>query len=128
MGMYTEIFVNVDLRTDTPPDIIATLKAMCAKDADSPLLKDKPSRWSYLFSDGSCYTPKTECRKLTYSDTGKHWSLIAKGDIKNYEDEIETFFEWLMPHIDGEAGEFIGYSRHEENLTPELFYLLNDAD
>ena len=125
MGMYTEIFVNVDLREDTPLDVIATLKAMCEKDGDSPLLQKKPRRWGYMFNDGSFYTPKTECGNLTYNDISKQWSLIAKGDIKNYEGEIESFFAWLMPYVDGEDGEFVGYSRYEESFTPDLVFLSN---
>lgn len=55
MGMYTEIFVNVDLKENTPNEVIEVLKAMCAKDSDAECLKDKPSRWSYLFNNGSFY-------------------------------------------------------------------------
>ncbi len=124
--MYTEIFVNVDLREDTPPDVIAAIKAMCEKNGDSPLLQDKPDRWGYMFNDGSFYTPQTECGKLTWNDISNQWSLIAKGDIKNYESEIEAFFAWLMPYVDGEEGEFVGYSRYEESLTPELIFLSNN--
>ena len=125
MGMYTEIYVNVDLREDTPKDVIETLKAMCAKDSESPLLADKPSRWSYMFNNGSYYTPNTECGLLTWDTIGNQWSLLAKGDIKNYEDEIEAFFEWLMPHVEGELGDFIGYTRYEESEKPTLILLSN---
>lgn len=31
MGMYTEIYVNVDLKRDTPEEVIHVLKAMCGK-------------------------------------------------------------------------------------------------
>ncbi len=120
MGMYTEIFVNVDLRKDTPQEIVETLKAMCAKESEHPLLANHPYRWGYLFNSGSYYTPNTECGNLTWDDIGKNWSLLAKGDIKNYESEIEAFFEWIMPYVDAEPGEFIGYSRHEESMEPEL--------
>ncbi len=120
MGMYTEIYVNVDLKEDTPTEVLNTLRAMCDKDGDSPLLADKPRRWSYLFNDGSYYTPLTDCGKFTYDDIAGQWSLLGKGDIKNYEGEIEAFFEWLMPHIDAYEGEFIGYHRYEEKLLPTL--------
>jgi hypothetical protein len=29
MGMYTEIYINVDLKPETPDEVINTLKAMC---------------------------------------------------------------------------------------------------
>ena len=44
-------------------------------------------------------------------------------NIKNYNNEIEEFFEWLMPYIDGEEGDFIGYSRYEETKELTLVYL-----
>ena len=123
MGMYTEIYVNVDLRENTPKDVIETLKAMCTNNFNSWLLLDKPSRWRYMFHSGSCYTPKTECGLLTWDKIGNQWSLLAKGDIKNHESEIEAFFEWIMPYVEGEAGDFIGYRRYEESKTPTLVFL-----
>ena len=122
MGMYTEIYVNVNLKEgkELPPEVLDVLTAMCEKKHDAPALKDKPRRWSYLFNNGSYYTPFTSCAMLTQDDRTGRWSLLAKGDIKNYEGEIEDFFEWLMPWIDAKVGEFIGYSRFEEDLLPQL--------
>jgi hypothetical protein len=41
MGMYTEIYVNVDLKQETPDEVLNVLKAMCGKleegDADDAL-------------------------------------------------------------------------------------------
>lgn len=120
MGMYTEIYVNVDLKSDTPDEVINTLRAICEKDQASPLLKDKPARWFILFNSGSYYTPNTECASLTFDTIGGNWSLIGKGDIKNYAGEIQQFFAWLMPYIDAGEGEFVGYHRYEEDQLPVL--------
>lgn len=119
MGMYTEIFVNVDLKENTPDEVIDVLKAMCAKDSNAECLKDKPRRWPYLFNNGSYYLPLTQCGNLTFDDIGKHYSLLAKGDIKNYGGEIEQFFEFIRPWCDNE---FIGYYRYEEDREPTLVY------
>lgn len=126
MGMYTEIFVNVDLKPETPEEVIAVLRAMCGGEDKAPL-EGKPGRWAYLFRDGSYYTPRTSCAMLTYDHIAAGWSLLGKGDIKNYEGEIEAFFDFIMPWIDGFAGEFIGYKRYEENDVPELVLLANIA-
>lgn len=120
MGMYTEIYVNVNLKKDVPADVLAILHAMCLKDNEAGVLKDLPRRWSYMFNNGSYYTPGTECGKLTQDKHNGQWSLLAKGDIKNYENEIEQFFKWLMPWIDATDGEFVGYSRYEEDDLPRL--------
>lgn len=118
MGMYTEIYINTNLKENTPQDVIDVLKAMCEFDGDAECLKDKPARWAYMFANGSFYTPNTSCALLTkHIGLGEFWSLLAKGDIKNYEDEIEQFFDWIRPYC--EEG-FIGYSRYEECWSPKL--------
>lgn len=122
MGMYTEIFVNVDLKPETPEEVLAVLRAMCGDDNKAPL-DDKPYRWRMLFSNGSYYTPYTNCANLTFDKIAGHWSLLGKGDIKNYECEIESFFAWLMPWIKGDEGDFIGYKRYQESQTPEVVIL-----
>lgn len=119
MGMYTEIYVNADLKEDTPTEVLEVLKAMCRKDSDSNFLNNKPSRWSLMFSNGSYYTPLTECGKLSFDVVGGHYSLIAKGDIKNYNNEIKDLFEFIKPWCDDE---FIGYYRHENDREPTLVY------
>ena len=124
MGMYTEIFVNVDLKDDTPEDVLNTLRAMCGEAGYKYLLNDKPGRWAYLFYDGSYYTPLTSCRMLTHDNIGGYWSLLAKGDIKNYEEEIEAFFAWIEPYVQDKGCEKIlmGYHRYEESAEPVLIY------
>ena len=119
MGMYTEIFVNIDLKGDTPDSVIETLKAMCEREHDSPYLRDKPSRWSYLFTNGSAYTPSTACGMLDQCKYSQCYSLLGKGDIKNYEGEIEEFFDFIRPWSDDH---FMGYWRYEEDELPTLVF------
>lgn len=129
MGMYTEIYINVDLKGDTPDDVIDVLKTMCDMEgSDKKVLEPYPDRWDYMFYSGSYYTPNTWCRSLTYDDISKKWSLLGKGDIKNYGLEIQKFFEWITPYVDGDDGDFIGYYRYEESRQPTLMYLPNDEE
>lgn len=131
MGMYTEIYVNVDLKRDTPEDTIRVLKAMCGmlpNQECAEVLVDYPDRWGDLFYSGSYYTPNTYCHSLTFDDISNKWSLLGKGDIKNYGGEIKEFFEWIIPYVDGYPGEFIGYSRYEEELQPTLIFLPESED
>ena len=119
MGMYTEIFVNVDFIKTTPQYVLDVVKAIVDGDYESHLLKDKPNRWSGLFCNMSYYTPNTCCSKLTYDNISKNWSLIGKGDIKNYDSEIEAFFKFISPWVDDD---FMGYMRYEEYREPTLMY------
>jgi len=125
--MYTEIYINVDLKKDTPDDVIKVLKAMCDQECKEVLV-DYPYKWICLFSNMSYYTPSTNCRFLEFDNISNQWSLLGKGDIKNYGNEIEEFFEWIMPWIDGYPGDFIGYSRYEEDQKPTLMFLPEDED
>ena len=118
MGMYTEIYVNVDLVEDVPEEVLEVLRVLCG-DSDKELPEEFPSRWKYLFSDMSYCTPSTRVSSLTFYDISKQWSLIGKGDIKNYNNEIEQFFEWIAPWCEND---FIGYRRYEEQLVPTLVY------
>jgi len=127
MGMYTEIYINVDLKKDTPDDVIGVLKAMCDQECKEVLV-DYPYKWICLFSNMSYYTPSTNCKFLEFDTISNQWSLLGKGDIKNYGNEIEEFFEWIMPWIDGYPGDFIGYSRYEEDQKPTLMFLPEDED
>jgi hypothetical protein len=127
MGMYTEIYVNVDLKIETPENIINTLKAMCDMfdhEKTNDTLAEFPPRWHCLFSNMSYYTPRTYCRYLNFDNISHQWSLLGKGDTKNYDNEIEQFFTWIMPWVDGYPGDFIGYSRYEESTTPELYFIV----
>ncbi len=119
MGMYTEIFVNVDLKKETPSEVINTIRAMCNKDHTSPYLEGKPVRWSYMFNDGSYSLPRTECGLLTKDDLNGSYSLLAKGDIKNYGSEIGQFFELIKPWVEDD---FMGYARYQEDREPTLIY------
>ena len=122
MGMYTEIFVNTDLKENTPSSVIEVLQAICDRNHAAACLQDKPRRWSILFCDMSYYTPRTCCAALTFDDISGGYSLIGKGDIKNYDDEIEQFFEFIMPWCESD---FIGYYRYEENREPTLVFSRN---
>ena len=119
MGMYTEIYVNVDLSKHTPSGVIDLLKAMSDGDSDSVEFNDKPMRWRYLFNNVSYYLPSTWACRLTFDDIAEQYSFIGKGDIKNYQQEIELFFEFIKPWADDD---FIGYSRYEGNREPTLVY------
>lgn len=117
MGDYTEILVNVDFVEDLPKDIVDTIKAMCDGDYDDPILEGKPYRWTSLFSSGSFYTVDTACANFTYSEIGGHWSLLGKGDIKNYDEEIQKFFKYIEPYTEGS---FMGYMQFEDSKLPTL--------
>ena len=124
MGMYTEIYVNVDFKPNTPQHILDTVRCVTGDiEVDSErfneLMEDKPSRFAWLFHNMSYYTPSTCVAKLTKDKYTGDYSLIGKGDIKNYSSDIEAFFELIKPHVEDR---FMGYMRYEESDEPVLMY------
>ena len=121
MGMYTEIYVNVDLNSDTPDDVIDIIKYVVSGDLEYFRENDRfPTRWGLLSNSGSYYTPNTSYGELHEEGDGE-LSLLLKGDIKNYEDEIDKFFRFIHPYVDAVGDEMIGYSRYEEDMLPVLY-------
>ena len=125
MGMYTEIYVNMDFRPDTPKEIVELLFAICNQDFDYMEKNGYPERFACLFCDMSCYTPQTNTSQITIpGDCRTTMSLLGKGDIKNYDNEIEKFFEIVAPWCDNE-GRMIGYAHYEEHKDPYIFFYAN---
>jgi len=124
MGMYTEIYVNVDLKEETPNEVIETLSLLCA--LKQPM--NFPTRSWLLFNNGSYYTPRTYVRSLTYDKILSRWSFLGKGDLKNYDGSVGHFFSWLMPWVDGYPGDFVGYHRYEEDRKPTLVFIPEEDD
>jgi hypothetical protein len=119
MGMYTEVYVNVDLKEETPTGVIEVLRKIC--DGETP--EGFPPRSGSLFRNCSYYTPRTSVAQLTYDEVSNAWSLLGKGDLKNYGEEAQFFFDWLIPWIKGKPGDFVGYTRYEEDQPPSLVFI-----
>jgi hypothetical protein len=137
MGMYTECYVNVRLVENLPKKIIEVLEYLFDNswyDNDEGMHvqeKQEPAalpdhkffstcRWRLIGSGASFYhIPFPTSKILLELD---QYYLTSRSDLKNYEGEIELFFDWLMPYIDAFEGEFIGYSRYEEDDMPQLFF------
>ncbi len=129
MGMYTELCLNVALKGNTPIEVIGVLKHMLFKRVDNieEYIPDHPffktDRWDWMLQCSSHYFIPIATFEL--SDTN-HISeqryLTGRCDLKNYSGEIEQFIDFIMPYIDAYEGEFLGYSRYEEDTEPTLIY------
>ena len=119
MASYTEIYVNVDLKEEIPAEIIETLRQICNGIAPPGF----PIRTGCLFGNNSYYTPRTSVRHLTYDHNSEQWSFLGKGDTRNNNNEIQYFFNWIMPWVEGSPGDFVGYHRYEESQSPTLVFI-----
>ncbi len=56
------------------------------------------------------------------SDT---WNLSSRANLKNYDDEIEKFLNWIKPFLEQGSGErdFYAIVCYEEQAEPTIYYL-----
>jgi hypothetical protein len=131
MGMYTELHYNVELQKDTPQDVLAMLAFMVRDRDDEPALLDHPlfacERWRYLFTMDSYYFAADTHSTLRLDDISKQYYLCVRSNLKNYDDEIAKFVDWIDPYVDAYPGDFLGFFRYEETETPTLIYKQGDA-
>ena len=124
--MYTELIFGAELKEDTPEIIINTLKYMIGDLKEKPLNFPLPDgRYEVLFRSASYYHLNRPVSKIWFDDIAKQWSISTRSNIKNYENEIETFLEWIKPHIDSGVGlrDMYAIVTYEEADEPTIHYL-----
>jgi hypothetical protein len=126
MGAYTELIFGATLKRDTPIEIIETLKYMLGGTGLLPKNTIPEDLCSYLFRHGSYYFAINEpvC-KMWLDDIDKRWHISTRSNIKNYNNEIETFLEWIEPYIVYGSGsrDLHAIAIYQEDKEPKLYYL-----
>ena len=126
MGMYTELHFNAELLPETPAHIIETLEYMLdnSKPTHTNLDHDlfSTSRWSYMLTCDSDYFNADTHSTLRFDDISDSYFLCIRCNLKNYDQEIAKFLNWIMPFVDAEVGDFLGFYRYEESNEPTLIY------
>lgn len=124
MGMYTEFHFNSELKRDTPEHILATLRVMLSDewpkpDAERPF--DAERCWTMLRCDSYYFSADTHST-LRHDDISNSHFLCIRCNLKNYDNEIEKFIEWITPWLDKFDGDFLGFARYEEVEWPTLIH------
>ena len=114
MGMYTELYLAVELNKDMPEDIINWIN-------DSELRNDVPSRISNFGFSSSYYFDGIACKKFTYDEISNSYYLTTRFDLKNYDSEIQKLLSILEPYITSSG--HIGHIRYEEDDYPTMIFL-----
>jgi hypothetical protein len=129
MGMYTEIYARGTLKRGTPQEVVGLLKIMAGDETPSDLALPKHElfrcrRWDVLGCGASAYFPATQ--SVVYEDYySKNWAFMFHANLKNYDDEIAKFFDWIDQYVEGSEGDFLGYSLYEETepeQAPNCFF------
>ncbi|AWQ17081.1 MULTISPECIES: hypothetical protein [Bacillus] len=130
MGMYTELVCAFELIEETPSHIIETLEFMSGQRDEQPdeLPDDKlfsgGSRWKWMLQSDSCYFDGKTHSEIVYDTLVGGCYVTIRCNLKNYDNEIENFIEWISPFIyKKDENYFIGYKRYEEDKEPELIFV-----
>lgn len=127
--MYTALVLDARLEAGVPSSVLDVLSYMITETQDGapPALPKHDlfgnTRWSWMFRGSSAYFPierEPILQRTVYSaPTEVNWILSVGLSIKNYNNEIELFLDWIKPYVE----EAIGYWQYEEDesVTPVHF-------
>jgi len=127
MGYYTKLKFKAKLKQDTPKDVINILKRVIVeqdlghkkilfnnKDVFKPDLNHpffKCERWYMLFLSTNW---DNEMQGGKFYEKNGRWVLDLHTEFKNYDSEIDHFFDWIKPFIVGrKKKQYVGYYRGE---------------
>lgn len=109
MGNYTEIILGFSFKKDTPKEIINVIKYMLnvkpdnkPKELPNHLFFSTP-RWDSLFMSDSAYFP---CYHASFYKSEFNNSLVldVRSNLKDYDDEIGLFCDWIKPYVESGSG------------------------
>lgn len=132
MGNYTELNIRCWLKEDIPTDVMDVLYHMSdtrarrlpnVNELSHPLFLSY--NWNCIMESGSYYFPGVPYSYLRLDPYTNVWSLVIRGDTKNYDHEYELFLHFIQPYI-ADYG-FIGYLINEEDEEPTLIYNTEDG-
>lgn len=146
MGTYTEFFFRAEIDAYafqvllklTPyvrhPDLMKNHNVVIEVGAEDDKLVEflKCERWTHLFLGDSAYSPGPSRFDIGEEKWGvtevpesvEHWIFIYSS-FKNYGNEIERFFDWLLTHAfpyERQQKKFLGYALGENADSPIYYY------
>lgn len=126
MGMYTEICLRIQLKDELDSNVVKVIHELVNGDSLSKIPKHpffETSRYKSLMLCSSFYHVPFATMQFRKEGSSGTWYLVGRADLKNYESEIEKFFDWIYPYC--EDG-MLGYSLYEEDVYPEIYTKLGD--
>lgn len=133
MGMYTELSFNAELEIEDE-NVVEVLRFMTNNGAEPEKKPDHEfftsDRWKYLFFGSSYYFPNTIKPVFRYDDISADYRLTTRSNIKNYDDEIFKFLNWILPYVVDGVGRGGLYAQvcYEEAYEPTNYYLNEDRE
>lgn len=125
MGMYTEVFFRAEVDQyayEIMRRIIQERDPAEHFTSEHPFF-GKDRAWA-VFNCASYYHPGPFHRLVEDEGALDARFVSFRNSLKNYDDEVEAFFDWVRPHVVVHRlrPEFIGYSLYEEDAEPILYF------
>jgi hypothetical protein len=78
-------------------------------------------RWRWMLLCDSYYFSADTISTLRKENLGRdYYYLCIRCNLKNYDNEIKKFVDWIDPYINKQSGDFLGFSRYEESEDPNI--------
>lgn len=124
MGDYTELFVEGTLKRDVPDVVVDVLRFLFDASHEERVppatLPEHPffntPRWMYVGTMSSFYHVPMSLSGVSSMHDGA-LSFVSRSDLKNYNNEIKHFLDWLTPYCDT----LRGWQWYEYDPRPEVF-------
>jgi hypothetical protein len=133
MGMYTELVIKVGIIRDKPEEVDFILNFLFNPNSANDIWNEKMEirsevvlpdhpffkcpRWTAVGRSNSYYHIPACCNFYDGSN------LFSRSDLKDYDNEISLFLDWINPYLCGDMGNFIGWKWYEEFNEPEFLYI-----
>ena len=125
MGMYTELIFGASFKPETPKQVIDTLRYMAGDLKEEPRNMAFDSNRNPLVGGSHYFGVISSVTKMYYNEIAKCWVLSSRANLKNYDNNIDLFLEWVKPYIDNGSGarDMYAIKIYEEQSEPTIYYL-----
>jgi hypothetical protein len=130
MSEFTELSFDAKLRKDIPEGVLTTLQYMveAQEKARSPSPPDPDEglfatkSWHVMLrSDEANLSYRRST--LRYDDVAAAYILCVQCSLRNDEDQIEKFVDWVSSHVDEPDGKLLGFHRLHPSKWPTPIHM-----
>lgn len=127
MGMYTELVLKCRIKEKPPRQVKEVLHYLFVdRYSDMPERPTHPffqtPRWHMIGGSSSFYHHPKATSSMYEVDYSDSIYIFSRSDLKNYDNEIALFLDWIDPYLDNLPGECIGWTWYEEDEQPTLIF------
>lgn len=104
MGIFTGLHYNTELKTWVPESVINVLRYMLGETENEPVLPNHElfgnTEWRFMLQGNSNCPDAGTHSTLRYNNISESYCLCIRCNLKNCNDEIALFCNWIRPYID----------------------------